>query len=333
MSKAFTHLDSIDFVKGLAAISVILLHTLPGEVLRGTLAIYHIWQAVPIFIFLSFFLGFRHLEKTGDTIKAYYSKKRMKKLFMRVWLPLIILAVFESILFLGLGDNNRALRCLLCYGNGPGKYYIWCYMQIWLLIPIIFFLLKKMGILTGGSILLIISTLLCFVYEKWIGHSPGYSCFRYLFLGVPAYIYIKGVNIKKIMPFVVLSMIYLWVMRYIDVPEFADPFLPDGWEIQTSLAFFYTLFLFMLLLKLFDRLEASKIKDYIIHLGKISWEVFIVQMVLIGTGVLDYVGSRLFHASLFHVGFKVIAALVITLSFAELYNRFLNSVIHIKNEG
>lgn len=73
------------------------------------------------------------------------------------------------------------------------------------------------------------------------------------------------------------------------------------------------------------------LKKYISHLGKLSWEIFLVQMVLIGSGVLDYVSSRLFRASLFKcIGFKVFAALVITLSFVELYNWFLNSVIRIK---
>ncbi len=39
---AATRLDNIDFIKGLAALSVILLHTLPEEVLMDTFVIFHI---------------------------------------------------------------------------------------------------------------------------------------------------------------------------------------------------------------------------------------------------------------------------------------------------
>jgi peptidoglycan/LPS O-acetylase OafA/YrhL len=72
------HLDHIDFIKGLAAISVILLHTIPQSVLYGAFAVYHIWQAVPIFLFITFYLGFRNLEKKKVSYKSYYSIDRIR---------------------------------------------------------------------------------------------------------------------------------------------------------------------------------------------------------------------------------------------------------------
>ena len=144
------HLEEVDNIKGLAAISVIFLHTLPLSVLKGTLAVFHIWQAVPMFIFISFYLGFRNLEKKEDVFKGYYSKERFKKIFLKIWLPLLILAVIEAVYFLILGNKDKSIGSLLCYNNGPGSYYVWCYMQIWLLIPAIFFLLKRSGIVVGG---------------------------------------------------------------------------------------------------------------------------------------------------------------------------------------
>ena len=119
-------------------------------------------------------------------------------------------------------------------------------------------------------------------------------------------------------------------MLYSKIPVYADPVLPNGWEAQTSLGFFYTLFLFIVLSKLYDKLKASKIKDYITHLGTISWEVFLVQMVLIGSGVLNYISSRLFHSGYMKVGFKFFAALVISLILAELYKKFLSVVNIVK---
>ena len=76
-----SYLEQIDFIKGLAAVSVILLHTLPLSVLYGSFAVYHIWQAVPIFLFITFYLGFRNFEKKEDVLKGYYSISRLKAVF------------------------------------------------------------------------------------------------------------------------------------------------------------------------------------------------------------------------------------------------------------
>lgn len=145
-----THLENVDFIKGIAAISVILLHTLPRFVLNDTFAVFHIWQAVPMFIFISFYLGFRNLEIKESVIMGYYSIDRIKKIFLKIWLPLLIIAALEAVFFLVIGNKEKAIGCLLCYDNGPGSYYVWCYMQIWLLMPAIYLLLKRTGIGLGG---------------------------------------------------------------------------------------------------------------------------------------------------------------------------------------
>lgn len=68
------HLKYIDELKGFAALSVVLLHTLPREALYTTGAYFHIWQAVPVFVFISFFLLLRKLdkcEKVSESIRKY----------------------------------------------------------------------------------------------------------------------------------------------------------------------------------------------------------------------------------------------------------------------
>lgn len=326
-----SHLDYVDFIKGIAAISVIFLHTFPESALYSSLAVYHIWQAVPVFLFITFFLGFRNLETKSDCFRGYYSKERIIKILKRVWLPLIILASVEALFFYVVGDKQKAVDCLSCYDNGPGSYYIWCYMQIWLMLPAIYYILKRLGILTGGGILLIVGVLLDYLWERYIGLKPGYTCFRYLFLSVPAFLFVKGVNIKRMIPLFILSIIYLALMLYSKVPIFADPVLPNGWEAQTSFGFFYTLLLFVLLSKFYDGLKSSIIKKYISHLGTMSWEIFVVQMVLIGSGVLNFASTKLFHSTIFQIGFKVIVALFVTLLFAELYKRLLNAMVRVKH--
>lgn len=178
-----------------------------------------------------------------------------------------------------------------------------------------------------GGYLLIISVLLDFLWERYSGIKPGYTCFRYLFLSVPAYMFLKNIEIKKILPLAMLSMVYLALMMYSKVSVLADSVLPDGLEAQTSVGFFYTLLLVVLVSKLYDKLKPSRIKNYISHIGTISWEVFLVQMVLLGSGVLDYASSMLFHSPIFRIGFKVTVALFITVLFAELYKRLLDLMV------
>lgn len=322
-----THLDNVDFIKGIAAISVIFLHTLPMSVLKGSFAVFHIWQAVPLFIFISFYLGFRNLEKKEDVFKGYYSKERFKKIFFKIWLPLLLLAILEALFFLVIGNKDRAIGSLLCYDNGPGSYYVWCYMQIWLLMPAIYLLIKRTGIVAGGGILLILGVLLDFLWERYVGLKPGFTCFRYIFLSVPAEMCLRGIKgYKSLIPLVIFSMTYLVLMLYSKVPLYADPVLPDGWEAQTSLGYFYTLGLFLLLSMLYTKLKSSKIKQYITHLGTISWEVFIIQMVLIGSGVLNAVSLKLFDSVYLQLTFSVIVALSISLLFAEIYKKILDRV-------
>lgn len=181
-----------------------------------------------------------------------------------------------------------------------------------------------------GGILLILGVLLDFLWERYVGLKPGFTCFRYLFLSVPAFINLKLCNGKRLIPFVIFSMIYLILMQYSDVPLYADPILPDGWEAQTSLGYFYTFSLFLLLSKLYTKLKSSKLKQYITHVGTISWEVFLIQMVLIGSGVLSIASSKLFDSAYLQIPFTIIAALTISLMLAELYKKNIRTCISSK---
>lgn len=157
------------------------------------------------------------------------------------------------------------------------------------------------------------------------------TSFRYLFISVPAYLTLKEVSIRKTYPLIVISIVYLAIILYSDLPIYLDPILPNGWEIQTSLAFFYTILLFAILSRSYKRVQNRTLSKYITHVGKISWEVFLIQMVLIGSGIIDFVSIRLFGVEYIKLIPRVFVTLVLTLLFAELYKKFLDAVVHIKN--
>lgn len=322
-------LNSIDFVKGFAALSVILLHTLPLKSLFYTGAVYHIWQAVPLFFFISFFLGFRRLEK-NDSIKNYYSWVKIKKLFCRLWLPYICLAFLQTLLFY-LKDGEIDFMKLFCIHNGPGSYYIWCYMQIWALLPLLFLLLKHNGLVIGAVVLFVFSLLGDF-FGEFLGLDwPGLCCARYLFLSVVAYMYLIGIDLRKIRILIIISIIYLAFMVvhefYNILPVWADPFFPDGWERQTSLGYFYTLFIFVVLTNLYSKIKDTKIATWFVYCGKRSWEIFIAQMFLLGSGFGSLISSVISNYYIQEV-LLVLTTGVLSVCFAVLYDRFV--LVNIK---
>lgn len=176
--------------------------------------------------------------------------------------------------------------------------------------------------------MLIISILGDFIIEKYTSFTPGFFCFRYLFLSVPAYMYLKGVKMKEIWFIILLSGVYLSLMLYSGAPEKFDSILPNGWEAQTSLGFFYTLFLFVILSKFYEKIKNSKIAQHITHFGTISWEIFLVQMVLLGSGVVDFVSTRFFSSTSSQVVFEVLFVLLISLFSANVYKNLLQTVFN-----
>lgn len=84
----------IDAIKGLAIISVILLHILPGIVLNYTYSSFHIGQAVPIFLFISFYLSFKGIKDRGDSLLNYFNKRRIGRLLKQNAVVNIVLSIF-----------------------------------------------------------------------------------------------------------------------------------------------------------------------------------------------------------------------------------------------
>lgn len=129
-----------DFVKGIAILFVILLHTVSHQFLFDSYAYFHIWQAVPLFILISYTLMFSKFEKKNN-LHDYYSKQSIFKVLKRIVLPYILFQCLIFILsFLRYGTWNIYGLIL---GSGPGAYYPFIYIQLWLTAPFLGYLLNK----------------------------------------------------------------------------------------------------------------------------------------------------------------------------------------------
>ena len=77
---------SIDFVKGVAILFVILLHNMPNE---SIYSIAYIGQAVPLFLLVSSYLTYGGFQRKG--FNGYFSARNVKKMLDRVSLPFFLL--------------------------------------------------------------------------------------------------------------------------------------------------------------------------------------------------------------------------------------------------
>lgn len=89
----FKHYLQIDILKGLAIISVIILHTIPSNIVKTPFSILTIYQAVPIFFVLmatNAFMSFkRRSYKSIAPIYPEYLRNRFKRILYHllfVWI-------------------------------------------------------------------------------------------------------------------------------------------------------------------------------------------------------------------------------------------------------
>lgn len=274
MNSNSDYLGYIDFFKGIAILSIIMLHALPRDVLISSYALLHIWQGVPLFVFVSFFLIFRKID---NNTSAYYSQKGFLKLYKRIILPFVL---FQGVLiysYLINGDYRSVIGTLVSGGGGPGAYYPHIYIQLWLLAPLLYKIIDKSGKL-GGALLFCISLVsnIILYYLNVPDFIERCMIIRYLFLSVVAYKWLKTPdNMMWIVFLPLISLGYWFVLDNYDL----NPFIPNkgGWGGQQAPAYFYVYFWVWILLKVF-KLSPNIIRSFFEWLGKRSYEIFLMQM-------------------------------------------------------
>ena len=142
----------LDFIKGFCIVSVILNHSV-GPYLRDY-ALFYFWGeiAVPLFLLLQSYHVFRK-EKIS------LGKQQFVKMFHRILLPCIIISLVGFvilIIFKHISLYEMCRRILLGGGIGyrAGTYYVWVYLQFFLLLPLTYWAFRRFNVnlLTGGYI-------------------------------------------------------------------------------------------------------------------------------------------------------------------------------------
>jgi surface polysaccharide O-acyltransferase-like enzyme len=148
---AKSHIEWIDGAKGVAIISVILLHSLPCLYEIGS--IFHIGQAVPVFLFITAYLT----STRFDGINKYFTRERIWKLIKNVLIPFLVV-LFIQLVCLAIDNRLPSFKSILKSGGvGPGSYYVWLYMLTWVIVPFIALMVRRVPIWVSMFIMLLIA--------------------------------------------------------------------------------------------------------------------------------------------------------------------------------
>lgn len=273
---------SVDIIKGLAIIFVIILHSLSTNTLLHIGAPFLVWQAVPIFMILAGYNGVNsYLNREINDISSAYSKKLLTKRYIRLLKPFVLIWIFEVALNLIMHNSisiKGAIFSFITGGWGPGSYFIPIMLQHVIVLPLLYLGAKK-----SVNGMLMVAFLLDMGLELVtykLGLSPAlYRILyhRYLFavaLGVWAVMY-KG---KKSIILSIGSLISLVFIIAVNYFNFQLPIEPS-WMNESAPSHFWALLIVILGLKFLPKVESTFLEKKIALLGKASYHIFLVQMV------------------------------------------------------
>lgn len=126
------HDDFIDFVKGFAIISVVLLHNL-GHTALNRYGLFCLWigQTVPLFIFIQSINTYKKYMGIKSLGIISFYKANCVKVVRRVLVPFSLLQIIMiPIYFILFNDGHQFFfKTFVCEGGfGPGAYYPWVYL-------------------------------------------------------------------------------------------------------------------------------------------------------------------------------------------------------------
>jgi peptidoglycan/LPS O-acetylase OafA/YrhL len=156
IAASHTRSQAIDLIKGLAIVWVICLHTLSPSTLGAIGAHFHIWQAVPVFLFLMGYNATSSLRRRGyGTLRELYSREYLAARFDRVYVPfLVAFLVTLALAILTRTPHTMGVRLVgqaivgLYPIDGPGNYFVTLLFEFVIVFPLVFWGLRRWPVWT-----------------------------------------------------------------------------------------------------------------------------------------------------------------------------------------
>lgn len=311
----------IDYLKAICVIMVIITHYDWNEKTTPIFTML-INMAVPIFMIVSGYnMAMSNLKKTDGRIKNMYGWKLLKPKLVRFLLPFFAVCLIEIIILVIEGKHLDLFRIFVLGAYGPGSYYVPILLQMLILFPLIFILMRKsnhLGLLsaTAANCIYEVAVRVSGVDEYYYRLCIG----RYILLiAFGCYLYLNPQkNWKKYQ----LVFMFMTGLAYI-VAVFVFGYEPVLFEYWTPTAMPIAFYIFPIVVFLFHNFYHSRIPgvigDGLAYIGKSSYHIFLVQMVYYHFGM-----EHIFHAPTVVVVIENIMICTITgMVFYEAENRLL----------
>lgn len=277
------HFNEIDFIKSVAIVAVIILHTLPAKMLYTIFAPFHIWHAVPIFLVVAGMNSTLSSSRRGAfVLSSEYSADRFIKYFQRILLPFLIVWLFEVLVLVCTKKVTigKVIYTFFAGGMGPGSYFTPIFIQHLLVFPLILWLKNKLCMynryvnVISFFLTALLLEWLCIVLSvpEWL-YRLLYV--RYLFAAfLGSYMVTPGLKGGTALFLTVLGIIYIACLSY---GACSLAIIYPSWGFQHAPAYFYTIFLVICLWHIYPFLQW--LDGIIMIIGKASYHIFLLQMV------------------------------------------------------
>ena len=270
----------IDYLKAYSIFFVVIAHCLPVVLYKYML--FEVWgdMQVPMFILIQVFHAYK---------KDIRPHVNLKKLIKRIILPFVAVQTFiMSVMCIQNSENasEEMLKFVIGGGKGPGSYYFWIYLQVALLLPLLWSYVSRAPKYAQFFIFLFLSVGFEIIFSiinlpDWIYRLLAT---RYLFLIYFAYNWWVRDGVVINVKTVALSLLSIGaVLFFIFTDINLEPvFFNTAWETHRWICYFYVASLLVYVIWFLYKIAGTiKWLDSTIRtIGRCSYEIYLMQMLV-----------------------------------------------------
>jgi len=289
MRKQKIYYPEIDFIKAFAIMSVVILHLLVigghKEVLFKIATAFHIWQAVPLFMFL-FGLTLRVSVEKGSNAVQILSHR-----MTRLLIPLLNAYLIAFIIRYSIGYNNIIdwhIFIGLIPTPGMGTYFITLYLETIIALVVLYYIVKRYSFYFVLFIAILISIIGEFISyginikDMYLYSASIHRYIVFIVLGYYFFDYKYNKNYFLLMIFIVISIFLLILFQFSREPIWPYYLYESAklWQFQHFPYAFYTLFLVSVIVYVYNKFLKSIQKNigFILYIGKASLHIYLTQI-------------------------------------------------------
>lgn len=285
----------IDMLKGLATLAVVVTHTYAAAALVDNWAVFHVWQAVPIFLVILGVTSSMSFQRSANhDLRRLLDSRYLIRRGVRILAPFAFVWILAAIAGRARGSFSVGLQSALLrlpYG-GPGNYFVPLVVAFLLLAPIAYVAYRRWPIAT-----LVAAFALDLAFELAAPHIGLFARVPFLYsIAFPRYLaaFALGLFLADSRPSprvrwgvlgvgAAASLVYLAIGN---LGLWSPPFVPD-WRTQNLLAVFYPALLVALGIRWLPSTSRRALPDALARVGRASYHIFLMQMLyftLLGRG-------------------------------------------------